>query len=211
MCLNLSGLYSAFKLHIMSKNKKSYGLFTSLLLFAVIIPANAYANVAIPTVFFTIPAMLIALIPVVVVEAYILAKTLKISFHAAIKPTSVANIVSTIVGFPLASAIHTVVAYLILTVNVHNKSNVVHDIWQAVQLGVFIWDVRFTHAWAAPMAYCLFLISTLALSIIIEYLIIRKMLFVYPRRLILIGTVYGNLVSYTILSIVVLIILLSKA
>ena len=75
--------------------------FFTLLLF----PFDAYANsgiLFIPTVFLTVPAMVCALIPVIIIEALCFFRYLKLRFSRAVGISALANVVSTVLGGPLA-------------------------------------------------------------------------------------------------------------
>ena len=68
-------------------------------------PALAYADAAVPMIFMTFPSMLIALFPIVLIEAAVYQSSLRVRYKSAIVPSAVANLASTIVGIPLAWAI----------------------------------------------------------------------------------------------------------
>lgn len=61
----------------------------------------ASANMGIPTIFLTLPAMLIALVPVVAIEAWIIIKRLGVSAGEASLTSTVANLTSTLLGLPV--------------------------------------------------------------------------------------------------------------
>lgn len=75
----------------------SMALGMGLALFAL----PAAANVGLPTIFLTLPAMLIALVPVTAIEAWVLVKRLAISASEAGWISFLANLASTIVGVPV--------------------------------------------------------------------------------------------------------------
>ena len=67
--------------------------------------APLLADAGIPMIALTLPLMLILLIPVVVIEAFLCKRWLRLTNWDAMKSNAVANLVSTIVGVPLAWAI----------------------------------------------------------------------------------------------------------
>lgn len=71
-----------------------------LLLLLAALPARADAGV--PMLFVTWPGMLLALIPVVAIEALIIRPRLKLAAGDAVRFTGIANLASTVVGIPLA-------------------------------------------------------------------------------------------------------------
>ncbi len=64
-------------------------------------PCLAEANIGVPMIFITIPGMLIALFPVILIESLVIAKQLAISFKSSIKAAALGNVISTIVGIPI--------------------------------------------------------------------------------------------------------------
>ena len=67
-----------------------------------LIPATAYANAGLPMFSIEYRPMLIALCPIIVLEAILFAKRLPISSKRAAVGSTIANVVSTVVGIPLA-------------------------------------------------------------------------------------------------------------
>src|SRR5580698_6792977 len=70
------------------------------LLVLLALPVKADAGV--PMLFVTWPGMLVALIPVIVIEAWIMKRRLKLAVGEALRLTGIANAASAIVGIPLA-------------------------------------------------------------------------------------------------------------
>lgn len=85
----------------MSKNKylRIFGL--AGLLF-VLNPALAHADAGVPMIFLTFPSMILALIPIVLIEAGIFTWLLHIKYHQTILPSLFGNLASTIIGIPLS-------------------------------------------------------------------------------------------------------------
>ncbi len=81
-------------------SKKSYKYI--LLFFFFLIPATpAYANVGVPMVFITLPYMIVSLIPVILIEAYIVLKILGLPYLRSCKIMTISNLVSTLIGIPI--------------------------------------------------------------------------------------------------------------
>lgn len=72
----------------------------SLLTFAGV----ANANAGVPMLFLTVPAMIVALVPIIIVEAFIVGRLLGASAISRAKSVAISNVVSTIVGLPLTWA-----------------------------------------------------------------------------------------------------------
>lgn len=65
---------------------------------------SVLADVGIPMIAFTLPAMIILLIPIIAVEAFLCKKWLQLTWWQAMKSNALSNIASTLVGVPLAWA-----------------------------------------------------------------------------------------------------------
>jgi hypothetical protein len=74
----------------------------ALLLPLILLIPYASANAGIPVIFPSYHHMLIALIPVIILEAFIFRRYLDRSFWNLLVPVTVANIVSTTAGLPLS-------------------------------------------------------------------------------------------------------------
>jgi hypothetical protein len=72
-----------------------------LLAAAILFPASAEANVGVSMLFVTLGAMVLALLPIIAVETFILSMQLGLPFGTAAKVASIANAVSTLVGIPV--------------------------------------------------------------------------------------------------------------
>jgi hypothetical protein len=63
------------------------------------------ADVGVPMIFLTFPAMVMLLLPIIMVEAYFLHKWLALGAWEAAKSSAIANIVSALLGVPAAWAV----------------------------------------------------------------------------------------------------------
>jgi hypothetical protein len=72
------------------------------LILILILPCNAGANVGIPLIAIGFPFMVALLIPVLAMEAIIYKIKLNKSYWEAIKVSSIANLYSTIIGYPIS-------------------------------------------------------------------------------------------------------------
>jgi hypothetical protein len=73
-----------------------------LILLALACPALARADIGLPLIFVEGPEMLMALVPVILIESAVYRKCLGIAYRKALWPAGVANVVSTLLGYPLA-------------------------------------------------------------------------------------------------------------
>jgi Na+/phosphate symporter len=63
------------------------------------------ADAALPLVWFTLPAVILLLIPTVLIEGFLLKFWLRIPTWQALKASLIANAASTIAGVPLATGL----------------------------------------------------------------------------------------------------------
>lgn len=171
--------------------------------FYTIFPDFAFADAGIPTVFVTLPAMLVALILVVGLENLLLSRLIKLPFSATIKAVGIANLISTIIGFPLASITQALVGTI---VDLLPSSPFTQILNLAFFGGVFIASpgpLEYPRSdWEMPLALIIMLGFYLIASWLIELLIL-KYLMKRPARLLLRPVLFCNIASYTILLIVV--------
>ncbi len=80
------------------------------LLLALAVPARADAGI--PMLAVTWPAMLVALLPIIAIEALVLKSRLKLSLQVTAKAAALANVVSTVAGIPVTWLILAVLEFL---------------------------------------------------------------------------------------------------
>jgi hypothetical protein len=74
---------------------------TLLLASTFLLPAVAFADAGVPMLFVVMPVFGFSLVPIVLIEALYLQKSLALTFGHAIRGSLLANAVSTLVGIPL--------------------------------------------------------------------------------------------------------------
>jgi hypothetical protein len=138
------------------------------------------ADVGVPMIFVQWPLMICALIPVIVIEALVIRKQLVLSYGRAFAGAAKANLVSTIVGVPLAWAIMLAVEFATLypAILAAEKWH-----WRLDESPVFYifyvlgmaWTGPAGHsAWPIALAAALLLIPTFFVSIRIERRLYRR-------------------------------------
>jgi hypothetical protein len=66
------------------------------------LPSVAWANAGIPMLVLAWPVQILALIPIVLIESLVIAKSMQEGFRSQLWPVAKANLLSTLVGVPLA-------------------------------------------------------------------------------------------------------------
>lgn len=174
---------------------------------AVIFASAAHADSGVPMIFVTIEGMAWALVPIVIIETLINTSVLKISVWRTAWVTSVANLVSTFVGIPLAWLVFMMMqmysgggkAYGLDTL----REKFLAVTWQAP------WLVPYGDAlnWMIPAAQLVLLIPFFFVSYFTEASIIQVMLRQRDVLLVREAAWRANGMTYTILGLMVLVVL----
>jgi len=173
-----------------------------LLILACFASTPAYADTGLPMIFVTLPNMIIALLPVIIIEAFVLRKKITIPIKRIMKISSVANGVSTIAGIPVTWLILVVLQMITGGGGAHGLQTTLQKFlaitWQAP------WLIPYESAfyWMVPSATLVLLVPFFFASYFIEYLIAKKMLKEYDRKKIRESVFVANLTTYIILGLI---------
>lgn len=170
-------------------------------------PLLLLADAGIPMLFLTLPAMLILLVPIIVVEGFLCKKWLKLTTWQAMKSNAIANLASTIIGVPVAWAVMLVVEFG--AGELINKSKTLQN-WNSPLANVIFlffgsaWiGPPVDNKWSIPAATLVLLVPFFFVSYFFEYLVMRFMVGVeegeppnlaYPRVRIAVRN--ANLITY---------------
>lgn len=80
----------------------------------VFFPVYCYANVGLPMIGLTFPYMALAFIPVFLLEGIVYSKRLDLDYGTSFSASFLANLFSTLVGFPLAWLLSLAIEFLVL-------------------------------------------------------------------------------------------------
>jgi len=149
-------------------------LLLSLALF-VLFPSCAFADVGVPLIAVTFPSMILALIPIVILESLVLARVLGYRFPRMIVPTLIANLASTLIGIPFAWLVQ-----LIIGLCIHGFVNVPSTSFWGKVFSVTVeaaWLTPYEDKlyWMIPTACIFSMIPAFFLSVLIEYGVIIKL------------------------------------
>jgi hypothetical protein len=161
----------------------------------------ASADAGVPMLFVTLPAMVIALIPIILIESIVIGRFLGTSTLSKRKSVAIANVVSTLIGLPL-----TWVALLVL--QLISGGGAAHGLvtptqkllavtWQAPWLIPYEGNLN----WMVPAASLFLLVPFFFVSYFIEALIIFRLNSQIPRKQIRAATFRANIVSYLLLAV----------
>jgi hypothetical protein len=161
------------------------------------------ADAGVPMLFFTLPAMLMLLIPVILLEGFLCRKWLGLTTWEAMKSNAVSNLASTIIGVPVAWAVMFGVEFGVI--GLAEKTHAI-DNWHSPLANLIFLLVG--SAWigspeAIPAATLVLLVPFFFASYGIEYLVVKFMVgmpeggppnLAYPRVRIAVRN--ANLISY---------------
>lgn len=167
----------------------------------ITLPSVALADIGLPMIVLTFPPMLMALVPIIVLESFLLAKFLSLTFKTAMPPSAVANALSTAVGFPLAWFL--MLALQFLTPGGGSALGM-QSVWQkliAVTLQA-AWLIPYEKElwWMIPSAAAFGLIPAYFISVALEFWVARKFLPQTSRSVLLAAVAKANLASYALLA-----------
>ena len=83
----------------MCQNKRT---FCAIIFMSILLISNlAYADAGVPMIFVTFPLILFALVPIVLIEGYILYHRLNLTLKKSLLVATASNLTSTLIGIPL--------------------------------------------------------------------------------------------------------------
>ncbi len=179
----------------------------SVLIPLIAVAFPAHANVAIPTIFVTMPAMLLALLPIIALEVWVVSRVLVQTYISTIKIVTVSNIASTLVGLPLSSLFHWLSYYSIMQLQGSNNSTLIalgnnlSGVAMVLIDGAFLVSDSHKSKWLEVTAISLIIIFSFLFSLVIEYFVYRKLLPEHGSRNLVKATVSSNMVTYSIITI----------
>lgn len=164
----------------------------SIILFA----ENVSADAGVPMLFVTFPAMVLALVPVVLLESFVLVRILKRRASSLVKSATIANVVSTIIGIPLTWVLLVALEWITGGDAVHGFTAPLQKFlavtWQAPWLLPYEGDLY----WMVPTASLSLLVPFFFASYLIEAPIVAHFEREVPRAEVRAAVFRANLASY---------------
>lgn len=163
-----------------------------------------FADAGLPMIFLTYPAMLVALIPIIAVETALFAKGLGLGWKPAVWRVAVANVVSTVFGFPLTWFLEVILQMITGGGSAygidHFLGKVIAVTWQSPWLIPYSGE---NLEWMVPVAAIVGMIPAFFMSVVVEGSILKR-LGISPAEKLRGLTWKANLASYGILIILLL-------
>jgi hypothetical protein len=163
------------------------------------------ADIGIPMLFVQLPTMLVALVPVIVVEAVLMRRWLKLSYREVFGAATLANVTSTLLGVPLAWGIALAVefasfmplSFAAFHWHWHWFDNSVVALLAQCTLGIaWLTPAEEELRWMIPVAAAGLLVPSFFVSVWIERSICRKRLREVDEAAVNDCVKRANLVSY---------------
>lgn len=172
----------------------------------LLLPVAAVADAGVPMVMVTLPGMLLALVPVIVLESVIYRKTLGLPLRQAMWPTTLANLLSTLVGIPLAWGMQFGMEMLSPGGDrAHGLETWGDRLFAVTVQGAWLIPYEGDVRWMIPAATLVGLIPAYFASVALEYLAI-KWRFQYKNAATVRRAVWrANSVSYAVLAAMVVV------
>jgi hypothetical protein len=167
-----------------------------------LISPAAHADIGVPMIAVFLPPIWLAFIPIVLVEALLLARLLDVSFGRAVTPAFLSNLASTLVGIPLMWFI-LAVAELICCGEARGLTTFSAKLYavtvQAPWLIPYEKDLR----WMVPCALAVLAIPCFVASVIVEAPVNQYFLRGAERRSLWRATAIANACSYVLLALLI--------
>ena len=150
-----------------------------------------------PMIFVTLPVMVLALLPIIIIEAALALPYLKLPFRRLLKGSAIANLVSTFIGIPAAWFVLVVIqmitgggrAYGLLT----PASKFLAVTWQAPWLIPYQQDLN----WMIPAATLVLLVPFFFASWWVEYLVMKRIFHDTDKKILRRAVRNINFLSYS--------------
>lgn len=150
----------------------------------------------------TLPVMVIGLLPIIVIETYLLSKKHHINFKDTIKSIALANGVSTILGTPLTWGALLLIQMLTGGGKAYGLQTPLDKFlavtWQAP------WLIPYNEAWVWPAATLFLLVPFFIMSWLVETAIVWRMLENFPFKKIKKSMLLANSTTYGIFALLAL-------
>lgn len=172
-------------------------------------PQFAQANAGLPMIVLIMPALALSIVPIVLIEAFYLARRLELSARQVIITVTVSNLVSSLVGIPLAWGLLAGVQLITGGGSAYGLDSVLGRVlavtWQAP------WLIPYESAmgWMIPLAGLFLLVPFFFVSWWSEYWVTRKILSNNEAAELYILVRNANLISYALLGLWPLALLIS--
>ena len=164
------------------------------------IPGEASANAGVPMIFLVMPVLGLSIIPIVIIEAIYLGKTLELASESAIKTATISNLVSTLVGVPLTWFLLVLIQMLAGGGGAFGLDTTLGKVLSVTLQAAWLIPYESDLHWMIPVAGLVLLIPFFFVSWWSEYLVSRKILNNYPAQRVKSEVRNANILTYALLA-----------
>ena len=199
-----------FKLRIIVNNpswvvsdiKKTYPLFyIGLTVFLLAYSQHVSANAGVPMIFLAMPALLISIVPIILIEALYISRSLSFSLKKAAKTSVYSNIGSTLVGVPLTWGVLVLVQMIAGGGSAYGLETTQDKILAVTLQAAWLIPYESEMHWMIPAAGLILIVPFFLASWLTEYFIAKKLNVDTEPRLISRCMFVANLITYSLMSI----------
>lgn len=154
------------------------------IIFATVLflPATALANVFIPTIVFSLPLQVLALIPVIFIEAWVIYRQTPLrTFKKVLSTTAIANGVTTLLGNPIAWVFSTSLSTSAMLLSQvmpkfenQTAATILNTIGYSLFFSTWLYDVPRQYPWTFFIGFIILFILSYIVSWRIEYWVFKK-------------------------------------
>ena len=149
-----------------------------IILFVVVlllVACPAYADMGIPMIAWILPVSWLSLIPIILVEAIVAARLLKKNYWAALKLSTAANTISTIIGIPVTWLLMTFAQMLVGGDRAHGLTTFAQKMYAVtIQSPWLLPYGKSSLRWMFPAAGIFLCVPFFFASVLCEYLVVKK-------------------------------------
>jgi hypothetical protein len=161
--------------------------------------SSARADMGVPMIALFLPPMWVALVPIIVVESFIIYRVVRVPFRRALLALTAANVVSTLVGVPIAWFV-LAIGEMVCCGGAIGLSTPLAKIYAVTLQAPWLIPYESDLGWMIPIALVTLAIVFAALSIVVETPIAARILRLPPRSMWR-GMAWANVGSYVLLGI----------
>jgi hypothetical protein len=158
-----------------------------------------WANIGMPMIFFAVPMMLLALLPIALVESWVLARVCGIVKGEAWRGALQANLWSTLVGIPIAWFVLALAQMLSGGSKAWGMDTPLDRLAAVTLQAPWLIPYKEHSAWMVPAASLVLLVPFLLASVWVEYVMLCRRWGKEQRRLFF-GVLLANIASYALLA-----------
>ncbi len=169
----------------------------------VLWPSPVFANIGLPMVAIYLPPAWLLLVPIVAIEGGYGIWRLKIPAGRAVAVQAAANCLSTLVGLPVTWVLLALGEVFLL----ERASRVAPElplIVTTVLGAAWLGPGAEESTWMVPLAIAVLTVPFYAMSVVCEYVVVRRLMADLPRRSVRSWMIEANAVSYALLLVVIL-------